>query len=149
MELNINEMLLEAINKIENRDSKGYDILKDILLTSGCENGAIIFEIALFLLSQNMYSLSLYAFKKCHQLNFNKDEVAKIVLESFYSPNVSEFREMYKKNVTALANYKYFKPREFPDFSELSYRFLPYDDHVFSYMTKKKIDLFHILIKII
>jgi len=107
-------------------------LYKKALKESGEDAGVVLFEVGDFLFSHGRYGEALEAFVECHQLGFKTNEIEHFIMSSYYEPNIEEFRSNYEKNAEALSKYEHIYSREFSQFSELNYRFLPYSETRFA-----------------
>lgn len=101
------------------------------LANSGENQGKVLWELAFFLFSLGNYAEALECFVKCHGLNYRSQEVVDIIMEAYYEPNTEEFKLNYERNVDLLSRYPYITKQEFPDFSSLRRRFIPFSDSEF------------------
>ncbi len=108
------------------------------LKESGEDAGVVLFEVGDFMFSQGRYAEALEAFVKCHQLGFKTHEIEQFIMSSYYEPNIDEFRSKYEKNTEALSKYEHIYSREFSQFSQLDYRFLPYSETKFEVFDMKE-----------
>ncbi len=113
------------------------DIYRQALKKCGDNPGPVLFEMGKFLFTQGIYAEALEVFLKCHQAKYHPEEVENIIMEAYYQPNVEEFKINYQKNVEQLSQYPYIFTKDYPNFSELCYCFIPYSDTKFVIFDRK------------
>lgn len=85
-----------------------------------------LFASGLFWLERKNYETALEALLECHRLGYRQEETENIILENCYLPYRNQYKQTYFKNMELLANYPYIYRRDYPDFDELSYEFIPF-----------------------
>lgn len=107
-------------------------LYRQALKESGDDAGVVLFEMGAFLFSHEIYEEALGALIKCHNLKYKTDEIEQMIMSAYYEPNINEFRDNYEKNTSALLKYDHIYRKEYPEFSKLSYRFIPYSETKFA-----------------
>ncbi len=132
------ETSLESCQKEINEDmTNTLNIYRQVLRECGDNPGPVFYKIGKLLFFQGLYAEALEAFIKCHQVRYCAEEIENIIIEAYYQPNIDEFKTRYEANVDRLSNYQYIFARDYPDFSELQYCFIPYSDSKFAVFDKK------------
>lgn len=112
--------------------SKACSLYRKALKQSEDESGLVLFEFGLFLFFHGFYEEALKLLVKCHQINYKKEEVQLFIMEAYYDPNIEEFKSKYEKNVEKLSEYEHIFRKSYPDFNDLSYRFIPFSEFKFA-----------------
>lgn len=74
------------------------------------------------------YKLAYDAFLDLYRAEDLRADVMDILTQAFYTPNINQQKNQYKKNCKILKRYPYIFRRDFPAFDELPVQFYPYDD---------------------
>ena len=86
-------------------------------------------EAACFILQYGGdYRVSITCFLKLYQEGFFQDEIYDMLMWAFYSPNEKDMKKRYEANRRLLLKYPYLFRKDFPAFSALPLRFLPFDE---------------------
>lgn len=78
---------------------------------------------AYFLFTASLYEDSLNMFREAQQYGYSKDEIKRMIFESFIEPNLNEFKSIYEKNIQFLISNGYISRAI--KFDELSFWLIP------------------------
>lgn len=105
------------------------DIYLDLFNGKEAEKPIVIFQWAGFLFRAGEYEQALEAYIRCHKTGSLCAEIEAIVLEAFHRPNMNTFEKCYSQNIACLQEHVGIDIQEFPEFSSLSLRFVPYSEN--------------------
>lgn len=133
MEKSIQLMLEKAQDEAQKgKFQAAYTIYKKALNESKGHPGEILFEMGAFLFANEQYGEALEKFIECHHIGYQVEKVEEIIFEAYYEPNIEDFKQKYEANKIALMKYIHISITEYPDFTDLHYRFIPYSDFLFA-----------------
>ena len=75
------------------------------------------------------YKQAYNAFLDLYREDELRGDIMDILTQAFYTPNVNQQKNLYKKNCKLLKKYPYIFRKDFPAFEELPVKFYPYDDN--------------------
>jgi len=96
------------------------------------ETPIILFQWASFLFRGGEYEQALEVYIRCHKTGSLCTEIEAIVLEAFHRPNMNIFEKCYSQNIACFHDHVGIDIGEFPEFSSLSFRFLPYSKNKYA-----------------
>ena len=96
---------------------------------AGAKIPVVLFQWAGFLFRGGKYEKALEAYIRCHKTGSFCTEIENIVLDAFYHPNLKIFEECYSQNVACLQGHVGKSLGGFPEFSSLSFKFIPYSEN--------------------
>jgi len=98
----------------------------------------IMFEMSCFLFRAGLYADALDSMIQCHKGDYNTNEIETIIMEAYYTPNIDEFADRYRQNISLLKTYGGCDISDFPTFKELTYKFLPFSEKKYNIFDNDK-----------
>lgn len=141
MQFDVQKMLQKA-QYIENSGERqqAREVYLNLFNSGGAEIPVILFQWAGFLFRGGEYEQALQAYINCHKTGTLCTEIEAIVFEAFHHPNRNLFETCYAQNIACLKMHGGIDIGEFPDFSSLCLKFIPYSQNryaVFNNSAKK------------
>lgn len=81
--------------------------------------------------SKGSYRVAYTTFVSLYNRGFFKEELMKIMTESFYLPNIKNQKRCYVNNCKQLSKYPYLFRKDFPEFEDLKIKFFPFNEKGF------------------
>ena len=130
MQIDVQKMLQQAESfEYSGERQQAREIYLSLFEGVGAEIPIVLFQWAGFLFRGGEYEQALEAYIRCHKTGSLCTEIEDIVLEAFHRPNLNLFENCYSKNIACLQEHMGKDIDEFPDFSSLSFRFIPYSEN--------------------
>lgn len=77
-------------------------------------------DMAIEIFKQKNYNDAMRLFILLYEENYLCDEILQVIMECYYKPNKTSFKNSYEKNVKYLEEYPYIMNNNFPEFDKIS-----------------------------
>lgn len=124
--MNCHELIEAALEKAEDGKKSGaWRLYNQALEISGDDRGFVLFEMGRFKFFCGEYEDAMNLFLEAYAIGYEKETIREIIFEAYYKPNEEEILMVYKKNISILSEYPYIFDRQFRDYDDLDYVFIP------------------------